>query len=62
MNNDAVQELIKGLGLMTELWIIVYKSFTDHGMNEKEAFTHTREFMSVITGTVLKVNGQEGDK
>lgn len=52
-NNDAVQELINGIGLMTELWIIVYNSFTSHGMNDKEAFAHTREFMSVITDFIL---------
>ena len=52
-NNDAVQELINGIGLMTELWIIVYDSFTSHGMNDREAFVHTREFMSVITGFIL---------
>ena len=52
-NNDAVQELINGIGIMTELWIIVYDSFTSHGMNNREAFAHTREFMSVITGFIL---------
>ena len=52
-NNDAVQEMINGIGLMTELWIIVYDSFTSHGMNDREAFAHTREFMSVITGYIL---------
>ena len=52
-NNDAVQALINGIGLMTELWIVVYDSFTSHGMNDREAFAHTREFMSVITGFIL---------
>lgn len=52
-NNDAVQELINGIGIMTELWIITYDSFTSHGMNDREAFAHTREFMSVITGFIL---------
>ena len=52
-NNDAVQELINGIGIMTELWIIAYNSFTSHGMNDREAFAHTREFMSVITDFIL---------
>ena len=62
MNNDAVQELINGIGLMTELWIIVYKSFVTHGMDDREALTHTKEFMSTIAGTVLKNGKQEDGK
>lgn len=61
-NNDAVQELINGIGLLTELWIMVYNSFISHGMDSREAFAHTREFMSVITGSLLNTGKKEDNK
>lgn len=61
-NNDAVQELVNGIGLMTELWIMVYNSFISHGMDGREAFAHTREFMSVITGIMLNTGKKDDSK
>lgn len=61
-NNDAVQELINGIGLLTELWIMVYNSFISHGMDDREAFAHTREFMSVITGSLLNTGKKDDNK
>ena len=61
-NNDAVQELINGIGLLTELWIMVYNSFIGHGMDDREAFAHTREFMSVITGSLLNTGKKDDNK
>lgn len=62
MNNDAVQELINGIGLMSELWIITYNSFRSHGMNDGEAMTHTREFMGTVVDTVMRMGKQEDNK
>ena len=61
-NNDAVQELITGIGLMPELWIMVYNSFISHGMDDKEAVEHTREFMRVITKFIINTGKKEDGK
>ena len=53
MNNDMVNQLIQGIGVMAELWTITFKSFTSQGCEESEAMEHTKAFMSVILTTSL---------
>ena len=48
MNNDAVNQLIQGIGVMAELWTITFKSFISQGLKVSEAMEHTKAFMSVM--------------
>ena len=61
MNNSALTELMKGIGLLTELWIIAYRGFTAQGLGEAEAMMHTKGFMAAMIDSITKMpnNGQE---
>lgn len=53
MNNDKLNSLIQGIGVMTELWIITYQNFRNGGMNEADAVTHTKAFIAVLLDSAL---------
>ena len=56
--NEKIMELIKGIGALTEMWIITYKGFTSQGVSREEALMHTREFMKVMCESNF-ANGQK---
>ena len=64
MNNNALTELMHGIGMLTELWIIAYRGFTAQGLCEAEAMKHTRGFMEAMIDSITKMpnDGQEGSK
>lgn len=64
MNNSALTELMKGIGLLTELWIIAYQGFTAQGLGEAEAMMHTKGFMAAMIDSITKMpnDGQGGSK
>lgn len=64
MNNSALTELMKGIGMLTELWIIAYQGFTAQGLSEAKAMMHTRGFMEAMIDSITKMpnDGQEGSK
>lgn len=64
MNNSALTELMKGIGILTELWIIAYRGFTAQGLSEAKAMMHTRGFMEAMIDSITKMpnDGQEGSK
>lgn len=55
MNNSEsmLNELIKGIGMITELWMITYGSFKKQKLSDKEAMDHTREFMSIMVNEIF---------
>lgn len=57
MNNDAVNQLIQGIGVMAELWTITFKSFINQGFTISDAMLHTKAFMSVIIENTMESNG-----
>lgn len=54
MNNSALTELMKGIGILTELWIIAYRGFTAQGLSENEAMMHTKGFMAAMIDSITK--------
>lgn len=46
--NEKILELIKGIGALTEIWVVAYTNFKAQGLNHKEALEHTREFVSLL--------------
>lgn len=57
MFNDQVNQLIQGIGLMTELYMITYQNFKKQGLSEEESIKHTKAFMAVMMDSFS--NGQE---
>ena len=46
--NENLMKFIKDIGVLCEMWTVVYKSFINQGMNEKEALMHTQGFVTAI--------------
>lgn len=59
MNNEQVNQLISGIGLMTELWVITYQGFIKQGMNADEAIMHTKALMSIMVESFYGNNQEE---
>lgn len=53
MNNDQIDQLIQGIGIMTDLWVITYQNFKNHGMNDTDAVNNTKALMSVMVDSVI---------
>ena len=53
MNNDKILEVIQSIGVMTDMWIITYRSFIEHNMSNDEAIMHTNALMSSILESAL---------
>lgn len=64
MNNNALTELMQGIGMLTELWTITYRGFTAQGLSETEAMMNTKGFMATMINFIIKMpnDGQEGSK
>ena len=60
MNNSEsmLNELIKGSGMTTELWMITYGSFKKQKLSDEEAIEHTKAYMSVILHEMM-ASGKE---
>ena len=60
--NDALgtlNEFIKGIGMLSEIWMIAYNGFKRQGMSDSDALKHTEAFMSVAMSTILKSPNKE---
>lgn len=61
MNNEQVNQLIQGIGAMTELWMITYQGFKRQGLNDEDSVMHTKAIMSIMMESFMEAggNGQE---
>lgn len=59
MNNDQVNQIIQGIGLLTELWVITYRGFKNQGLNDEEAVIHTKALMSIMVDSFYGGNSEE---
>lgn len=57
MNNEQINQIIQGLGALSEMWVIVYKNFKDQGFNDDLAINHTKALMSVMMNEMFSPNG-----
>ena len=62
MNNDTVNQLIQGIGVMAELWTITFRSFISQGFTVSDAMLHTKAFMSVIVENTISSDSNGGKK
>jgi hypothetical protein len=44
--NENLKQFIKDIGVLCEMWTIIYKSFVNQGMTEKDALMHTQAFLT----------------
>ena len=48
MNSEQINALINGLGMMTELYMIIYQNFKNQKMSDDDAIKHTKALMAVM--------------
>lgn len=58
MNSDQVNQLIQGIGMMTELYMITYQNFKSQKLSEEEAIKHTKAFMSIMMDSFIGSNDE----
>lgn len=59
MNNEKVNQIIQGIGVMTELWMITYNGFKSQGLTDDDAIGHTKAFMSIMMTFMTGTNSTE---
>lgn len=56
--NEMVDNLINGLGVMSETWVIVYKTFLNNGLTPADALIHTERMMRTVFESALNNGGK----
>lgn len=59
MINDQLTELIRGIGTLSELWVITFQSFKNQNMSNEDALMHTKALMSIMVESFYGTS-QEG--
>lgn len=59
MNNEQVNQIIQGIGTLTELWIITYSGFKRQGLSNDDAVIHTKALMSIMVDSFIEPNKEE---
>lgn len=57
--NEQLKEFIRGVGVLVEMWVIVYDRFRQQKYDEKEALIHTKAFMETVIRTNNHTEGAE---
>ena len=60
-SENMLNELIKGIGMMTELWMITYQSFKNHKFSDEEAMNHTKAYMSIMLYEIMFSGRENGN-
>lgn len=55
--NEELKNFIGNMGVLCELWTVIFTSFCNQGMTHDEALSHTGAFMK----TMLGYAGSKGD-
>lgn len=58
MNNEQINQLIQGIGMMTELYLITFSNFKKQNLSDEDAIRHTKAFMSVMMETFTDPNSK----
>ena len=62
--NEKTLKFINSIGVMTEIWMVIYQAFLSRGMSQEEAIIHTKGLYETIFKfsfdiTNEKNNGEE---
>lgn len=60
MTNDQINQIIQGIGVMTEMYTITYQSFKKQGLTDDDSIKHTKAFMSVMIDSILGKDTKQG--
>ena len=60
-SSNMLNELIKTIGIMSELWMITYNSFRNMKLSDEEAMKHTKACMSAIMHEVMSSGKEKPD-
>ena len=56
--NENLKQFIKDIGVLCEMWMIIYNSFLKQGLGEKDALMHTQAFLTATMNSNMgKQNG-----
>ena len=50
-----LNDLIQGMGTLTQIWTITYQSFREQKMSNEEAMIHTQALMSTMMKAMFNV-------
>ena len=59
MTGGQINQIIQGIGLMTEMYTITYQSFKKQGLGDEEAIKHTKAFISVMMDSIIDTSGKD---
>jgi hypothetical protein len=59
MTGGQINQIIQGIGLMTEMYTITYQSFKKQGLGDEEAIKHTKAFISVMMDSIVDTSGKD---
>ena len=51
--NDKLQDFLKNMGVMCELWLVIFSQFKEKGLDDKAALAHTKSFMEATFATII---------
>lgn len=54
--NDKLKNFVTNIGLLCEVWTLVYRGFVSQGMDAKEALMHTEALTSTLIATLIQGN------
>lgn len=60
-SSNMLNELIKTIGMMSELWTITYNSFKNMKLSDEEVMNHTKAYMSVIIHEAMTSGKEKSD-
>ena len=60
-SSSLLNELIKSMGIMSELWMIAYNSFRNMNLSDEEAMKHTKAYMSAIMHEAMTSGKENSD-
>lgn len=59
--NNKLEEFIKGMGALTEIWTVTYRGFLNQGYSVSDALIHTREFTAALMTSLMGQGKKEDD-
>lgn len=59
MTGGQINQIIQGIGLMTEMYTITYQSFKKQGLSDEEAIKHTKAFISLMMDSIVDTSGKD---
>lgn len=60
--NDKLKQFIGDVGILCEMWLVIYNSFIEHGLNAKDALMHTQSFMTATMNSSSNKSPSNADE